>query len=251
MRKQWLWVGLIWLWVVGGCNFPAPQAVSPTPTAQPSATNVPPTLTPLPPTVTLLPDGLATFTATATPDVPIAWPKDQPVNCRFGPGVMYAVMSALNPGQVAPIAGKNAEGTWWYLHDPGRPGEFCWVAMSVTNAAGNLEALPVVPPPHVSVTDLRLQVEPVSASIDCNAFPYTFSVRGEMTTNGPAAVTWQWEWSTGEASAPKTLLFAEAGTQAVQNVYQVNGPGDYWARLHVLSPNEMSQQVEFRMSCTP
>ncbi|MGC8856667.1 MAG: hypothetical protein ACP5QU_07710, partial [Anaerolineae bacterium] len=94
-------------------------------------------------------------------------------------------------------------------------------------------------------------VEPVSASVACNAFPYTFKFFAELTTNGPAAVSWRWELSTGETSPAETILFAEADTRPVQDAYRVSGPGDYWVRLHVLTPNEMSQQVDFRMSCTP
>jgi hypothetical protein len=254
MRIRLILAGLVLILLLLACNLPAGGKGLATPTATISLTFpiVATTVSPLPmPTFTFLPDVLATFTATSTPDVPIAWPKDQPVNCRFGPGVVYAIVSALNPQQTTQIVGKNAEGTWWYVRDPGRPGGFCWVAMSVTNAAGNLEGVAVVAPPLPAVTDIRVRVEPVSASVACNAFPYTFNFSAELTTNGPAAVSWRWELSTGETSPAETLIFAEADTKSVQDSYRVSGPGDYWVRLHVLSPNEMSQKVEFSMSCTP
>jgi hypothetical protein len=254
MRIRLIVAGWTLLFLALACNLPAERQMPQTPTAvvSPTFSSLPPTLSPLPAlTLTFLPDVLATFTATATPDVPIAWPKDQPVNCRFGPGVVYAIVSVLNPQQTTQIVGKNADGTWWYVRDAGRPGAFCWVAVSVTRAAGNLAQVEVVAPSPAGVTDLQLRVEPVSASVGCDAFPYIFNFFAELTTDGPAAVSWRWEWSTGDASPPVTLLFAEAETKAVQGSYRVSGPGDYWVRLHVLSPNEMSQQAEFRMSCTP
>src|SRR5688572_9405322 len=109
--RNCFWIAVITA-VIGmsSCNLPAssttetatstlaplldtPASSSPTPTPVPFETLVnlePPTVTP-----------------TSTPSVFLASPKDQPVNCRFGPGTSYAVIGALILGRQAEMIGRN------------------------------------------------------------------------------------------------------------------------------------------------
>jgi hypothetical protein len=47
------------------------------------------------------------------------------------------------------------------------------------------------------------------------------------------------------------LIFEEAGTQIINDYYQVAGPNQYWVKLHILTPNERVEQVDFPVSCAP
>src|SRR5574341_94559 len=43
-------------------------------------------------------------------------------NVRVGPSTLYEAIGNLLTGQAAPIAGRNAEGTWWYIDFAAGPG---------------------------------------------------------------------------------------------------------------------------------
>jgi len=219
-----------------------------------------PTSTPLPssatsPARTDTPTAIATYvlpsiTPSPTSSLAFVSPKEQRLNCRFGPGTVYTIIGALDVGQTTQIAGKNADESWWYIHDPGNPGGFCWVLSEITDTTGNLTGLPVVPPPGVSVSKIEMTVDPPHRSVTCNGFPQTFYITAEVTVNGPGIVLWRWEVSTGEVSADTTLTFTESGTQVLEYYYQTLSANDYVVRLHVLSPNETFEQVNFRIDCT-
>lgn len=55
----------------------------------------------------------------------------------------------------------------------------------------------------------------------------------------------------GAVSDVGTLIYEQAGTQAINEFYQVNAPNEYWVKLHVLTPNQLTQQISFPVSCTP
>jgi hypothetical protein len=191
------------------------------------------------------------MTPTLTPEDVLARPKSELVNCRFGPGTIYIIIGELRKDFSANIVGRNPEATWYYIRHPGNPGGFCWVAAEVVEVDGNPEALPVIPPPASSVTDITLTLEPTRILVTCDRFPQVVYMTGQITTDGPALVTYRWEASTGVASVDITIAFVEAGTQSVREYYPIGSPNDYWIRLHVLSPNDKTQQVNFSASCTP
>jgi SH3-like domain-containing protein len=220
-----------------------------------------PTATPVPPTVTL---PSATLTATTiptqgppsatpspTPTLAFATPKDQRLNCRFGPGTAYAIVGVLEVGQNTRIAGRSADETWWYIHDTGNPDGLCWVLAELTETSGDLTGLPVIAPAPVTVTKIEMSVAPPHRSVACTSFPQTFYVVAEVTANGPAIVAWRWEVSTGETSAEDTLIFTEAGTRVLENYYLAPSANEYILKLHVLGPNDASERVNFRVDCTP
>lgn len=144
------------------CNL---TAVQPAPTASLPSTPAPASPTPNAPTPTLLPIetllavGTPTLPApppTATPRVVLATPKDQPVNCRFGPEVSYAIVGALIVGRQAEVIGKNTDATWWYVRNPSDPSTNCWLSAEFVVVMGNVEALPVVSPPEIGVTNIHV-----------------------------------------------------------------------------------------------
>lgn len=173
------------------------------------------------------------------------------INCRNGPGTVYDSVTQIQQGRVLRAVGRNDSNTWRYVSDPGNPGNFCWVSSDVTQADDDTSLLPVVQASATIVTKVSLRVEPNRIVVNCDQFPQTVFFEALITTNGPALLTWRWEVSTGVISDVGTLIFEEAGTQAINEFYQINAPNSYWVKLYVLTPNELVEQVNFPVSCTP
>lgn len=233
MNRLVLLAGLVSI-ILWGCNIPtaAPEVPVISPTSLPSAT----------PESTIIPLSTA---ARVTLFI-----KTELINCRFGPGTVYQSVNELREGQSLQAVGRNAASTWWYIQDPGNPGHFCWVSATVTEPQGETDPLAVIQLPFVTVTNIKLRVEPNRIAVNCDQFPQTVFFEAEVTTNGPALFTWRWEASTGVSSDDDTLIFEEAGTQIINKFYQINAPNEYWVKLHVLTPNERVEQVNFPVSCT-
>ena len=225
------------------CNMPAGATPTPLPTPTPLFTELP-SATPLP-TATPVP------TATSTPTIPIAWPKDVPVNCRYGPGIEWLNTSGLLVGQVATIQGRNASSSWWYVVTPLDPGTPCWVAASVTLTAGNLAGLPVIPTPEARVTNLELQLDPKNQTLGgCFGPPEPIDIEGSITTNGPTEVKWHLETEEGGSMGSHTLEFDKYTTKGVAGTYMpTTWPGTYWVRLIVTQPNGEEVEKNYKIQC--
>ena len=235
MKHHVLLTGLLSI-LLAACNLTAPK-----PTATPFS----------PPTVTSSP----VFTPTTIPTPTLAnvtlTIKDTLVNCRFGPGVGYALINELKQGVSARVIGRDELSAWWYIRDPGNPNGTCWVSAGVTETQGVVDQLPVVNAPIPEVTDVRLRVEPTRIVVNCSQFPQTVFFEAEVTVNGPTYMTWRWEASTGVSSTEGLLVFEEAGKKVLNDYYQIAAPNEYWIQLHILTPTESITQVAFPVSCTP
>lgn len=245
---------VIFVFGLSACNLSTNQPTeTPPPTIQPTR-DIPtpsiftPSPIPIDAQLTLEP---ATITPTSTPSTILASPKDQPVNCRFGPGTSYAVTGALNLGRQAEIIGRNSDSSWWYVRNPSNPSTSCWLAASATNTVGNVESLSVVNPPEIVVTGIDVRVDPPAMNVACEAFPQAVILSAQITTSGPTIVTWRWESSTGTVSEEKNLLFEEGGTKTVQEFYQVNSANDYSIQIRTLLPNVLIGQANFKVTCEP
>ncbi|MFN3491348.1 MAG: hypothetical protein ACK40V_03920 [Anaerolineales bacterium] len=235
MNLLTLLAGLISL-LIAGCVF---GENTPRPTLQPVSTNTP-AFTPMP-----------TLTFTSTPVVISMQVTAELINCRSGPGVIFDTVSQIAQKRNLRATGRNESGAWFYVNDPGNPGKFCWVSAEVVQVSGETDLLPIVQPPLAMVTNIDLRVEPKRIVVNCNQFPQTVFFEALVTTNGPTRFTWKWEVSSGVVSDVGTLIFQEAGTQAINEHYQINSPNDYWVRFYALTPNEMVRQVNFPVTCTP
>jgi len=234
------------------CNLPGDRATEtplPAPTAVIPITSA---STPTPvPLETLLAIEPPTVTPTSTPGVTLASPQNQPVNCRFGPGVQYGIAGALNPGRQAEMIGRNEDSSWWYVRNPSDPSTLCWLSATVTDTVGNVQSLPVVEPPQIGVTSVVVSVDPPFIHIACDALPQTFNLSAQITTNGPSIVVWRWETSAGKSSSEKDLLFEEGGTKTVQDFFQVEAVNNYWIHVRTLQPNVVIGEANFKITCTP
>ena len=249
--KYIMWVVVI-LFVLTSCNL---NAV--TPTAAPLSTPIPvssPTTFPTPtiiPLETLLARDTPTAIPTATSRLILASPIDQPINCRFGPNISYSIIGALVVGRQAEVIGKSIDETWWYVKNPSDPSTNCWLSADFVNVVGNVEALPVVSPPEIGVTNIQVQVDPVLMNVGCAAFPQIVNLTAQITANGPTIITWKWETSAGDVFPEETLLFESEGTKEVRKILTVWSANDYWVNLHVLIPNDRSEGAIFKVTCVP
>jgi hypothetical protein len=131
-------------------------AVAQTASAQLSAV-VPPTQPPVvlatlpPPTLTAPPSETPTITPTSTPSIPMISVTVN-TNCRLGPLPDYPNQGALVVGQKVELKGKNKSGDWWYIENPNKPGEFCWVWGQYAVIEGDVSSLEVIPsPPYFTI----------------------------------------------------------------------------------------------------
>jgi hypothetical protein len=173
------------------------------------------------------------------------------INCRIGPSTVFEMVTEVRNGRTLTAVGRNDTSTWWYVENPINPGGYCWVSADVTDELGDTSQLPIAQGSLVTVTDVALRVEPSRIVVTCDQFPQTVFFEASITTNGPTLFTWRWEASTGAISDVGTLIFEEAGTQVINEFYQVNAPNEYWVKLVILTPNERVEQVNFPVSCTP
>jgi hypothetical protein len=250
MKYRILLLALLFTFGLSACNLPS-NAPTQTPTLSPFT----PTVTQAPftetPTVTPLPSNTPPPTATGTPTVPVAFPREQAVNCRLGPGMGWIVLSALNLGTSAQIAGKTADGGWWYIVNPLNSGRKCWVAASVTNTAGNLAGIPVVGAPSASVTNVSVDIDPKTISVaGCMGPIQPSKISGTIEMNGPGTVQWHFETQQDGAMSAKSIDFDTFGSEAVSTDYTPPlTAGTYWARLVVTSPNNMQAEVKYKIEC--
>src|SRR6266508_5628222 len=205
-RRFWMTV-LIAAILISSCNLQGGAQAIETPPTQPLDTptsSAPtPTATPF---VTLVAEvELPTQTSTSTPSITLASPRDQPVNCRVGPDISYAITGALILGRQAEVIGKNIDITWLYVRNPSDPSTNCWLSVDFINVDGNVDLLPVVGPPEIMVTSIKVSVEPVAMNVACDAFPQSVVLSAQITTNGPSVVTWFWESRIGKTSQRKQI----------------------------------------------
>lgn len=243
--------------IVSSCNSTDtsptnPPAASPL-SNTPIATVVPVTETPIPIETLLALAELptATETSTSTPSVTLASPREQPVNCRVGPDISYAIIGALLVGNQAEVIGKNPDITWLYVRNPSDPSNNCWLSVDFINVDGPVELLPVVGPPEIMVTSVKVSVEPPAIYVACDAFPQNVVINTQITTNGPTIVSWFWQSNIGKSSPEKQVLFEAGDSKLVQDYYQIDRAGDYSMRVQTLVPNIMTAEATFKAICTP
>ena len=145
------------------------------------------------------------------------------------------------------IAGKNDNSTWWYIRDPNNTNVFCWISASVANISGDLSNLPVIPALAVIVTHVTVGV---SVSFSMCGGPNAVDFSGTIMTNGAVKVSFQWKIRGDKfnTTPPQTITFSAAGTKNAPNpgAYTTDC-GHYSISLHVLSPNDISAQQNFKV----
>ena len=122
-------------------TFP-PRRPSPTSTTTATFTPIPATFTPtFTSTATLTP----TLVFTPTPLVPMVR-VSVATNCRLGPGKAYALVGALLVGETAQVYARSSAGDYWYIRNPDRSTQFCWLWGEYATVTGLYTGLPIYTP---------------------------------------------------------------------------------------------------------
>ena len=67
-------------------------------------------------------------------------------NCRAGPSADYKVLGYLLKNQVSEVRGRDNLQIWWYIENPEKSGEYCWVWGETTQIQGDISGLPIITP---------------------------------------------------------------------------------------------------------
>jgi hypothetical protein len=119
--------------------------VEPPPSSTPEPEVLAPTETP-----TLAVTDTPAFTS--TPELPMI-SASVATNCRRGPSKLYEPpVGVLNVNQTVQVFGRNDAGTWWYIQNPGKTDQYCWVWGDTTTVTGNTAGLSIVTPPPLPPT---------------------------------------------------------------------------------------------------
>ena len=97
-------------------------------------------------TVTATETSLPRPSATFTPEPP----KAQVVrksNCRTGPGALYKLVATYEVGQMLEVVAKDLGGGYWFIKNPEKPEEQCYLLAQNISIGGETTALPKFTPP--------------------------------------------------------------------------------------------------------
>ena len=104
------------------------------------------------PTATHEPSRTPTATHTASPTEtltpePVTIRVSAPTNCRLGPGVRYQRTGTLLIEETAEVIAQSSTPNFWYITNPDRPGDHCWLWGEYATVEGDAGVLPVFTPP--------------------------------------------------------------------------------------------------------
>jgi hypothetical protein len=155
--------------ILAACNMPggnAPAETSVSPTESPTqevtatlaatdtATEVPPTETPtVTPTETPVPEP----SETATPEPPKAEVLRE-TNCRVGPAGNYDLVAAYQAGQKLEVVAKDLGNGYWFVRNPDKPEEQCYLLGQNIKISGETAALPKFTPQPSPTAGLFVKV---------------------------------------------------------------------------------------------
>jgi uncharacterized protein YraI len=97
-------------------------------------------------TPSLTPSQTATIASEESIEDPTAT-ANQDANCRYGPGPVYGVESAMLTGQSALILGRNDDSSWWLVERSNAAGGSCWVWGDLVSVSGDADQVPLVAAP--------------------------------------------------------------------------------------------------------
>jgi len=206
------------------------------PTNTPTPTDVPaPTPSPLP-------------SATSPPPIPMLSSLGADLLCRFGPGEKYAQSGTFLMDDTAPVKGRDEEQTWFVVEHPRMPGRYCWLAVDDTRVDGDINAIPVSPPPENIVIGVNARLEPPVIKLSSCSFPVTFDAYFTIEVTGPVSVTYR-KVSNEGTSGWKTKSFSTGGLKSFSEEFKVDSDGTYFYRVEVSSPNMIQGETTGQVIC--
>ena len=178
--------------IIGDSSAKADENVG---TGTPVTLAAPATLTP---TVTITPTITPTKTQTQTPTLgpPMVTANDA-ANCRFGPGLVYDVISALGEGSSALITGRNVDTSWWVIERQDGYGQ-CWISDNVVTVSGDTRFVPIItapPTPTWTPTAVVLRApNPLSPSGTIACLDVTGGITLSWSATQPVSGISNYEW---------------------------------------------------------
>lgn len=109
------------------------------------------------PSPTVTPSATSTGTPTPTP-VPPALQVAVATNCREGPGSTFAFLGVLMVGETAEVLAQSTLPDYWYVANPDRPGERCWLWGEFATVEGDTSDLPVFTPAPSPTSSLDFEL---------------------------------------------------------------------------------------------
>jgi hypothetical protein len=146
--------------VLSSCNLPVSNPVTETPSqlvqAMVASTETPDRAATQTSQAVLLPTDTAMVTATetplpeptftATPEYPKA-EVNRETNCRLGPGGLYDLVATYQAGQMLDVVGMGLAQGYWYIQNPDKAEEQCYLLAQNVTLSGDSSALPKFTPP--------------------------------------------------------------------------------------------------------
>jgi uncharacterized protein YraI len=155
------------------------------------------------------------------------------VNVRNGPGVEFAVVDSLDPGETAAITGKSTAGDWWQvaLGD----GQAGWVLGQLVSASGDTSAVAVpanMPTPPPTATPAPVAAVPAPAT-DATPAAEAAPAATETAPAGDTAAT-----PAAPAASPSDKPYFKVVASRMWNK-QENGDcrGQHLLRINVIDAN--------------
>jgi hypothetical protein len=147
-------------WILSACNLPAgTPLVEASPPTEPPAVDITATraetATPTA-QAELIPTETLTLTATGTPSpgpgtaALVEAPKakvNRETNCRTGPGSLYDLVVKYQAGQVLDVVGTGLAQGYWFVRNPEKAEEQCYLLAQNVTLSGDTSALPKFTPP--------------------------------------------------------------------------------------------------------
>lgn len=196
-----------------------------------------------------------TITVTVTSSVPMIH-STRDTNCRYGPGVVYAVVGyLLTTDAPVEVRGRLEGGGWWYIQNPRYPTQSCWVWDDTTVVEGNTSYLPFITPPPTptpTATPMPSYVTWADPANYTGACPVTITLYATITVAGPVTITYYWEDSGHTPTPASTVTFATAGSQTVHFSFPATADLSSWVIFRISSPISLtSSHINIVTDCVP
>lgn len=107
---------------------------------------------------------------------------------------------------------------------------------------------PTPTPVGFQVTGITAAVAPTSSTSCPSSTAFNFSAT--ITANAAGTVSYKWERSDGASASTENVTFDAAGSKTVNYTWNMGAGGTHWAKVHVLTPNDISSnEATFTMTC--
>ena len=127
---------------------------------------------------------------------------------------------------IAPDEPGDYTGVWQLFAEDGEEMGRYWVKITVKDTT-----------PPFAVTSVSTNI---SNSTFNGACPHTIDVEIYIKTNGPGDVVYQPETSDLGLRPKDTITYDDAGTKTENWTWTIQNPGNYWLKVHILSPNNQT-----------